>query len=82
MFMLSHQELKQLVLDKLKTVTELIEREEYEEVANDHISLSLSGDEDDENFFIDFSDDAFVDIGEVLDELIGLKEKENENLDD
>jgi len=80
MFMLSHEELKQLVLDKLRTVTELIEREEYEEVANDHISMSLSGD-DDENFFIDFSDDAFVDIGEVLDELIGLKERENENLD-
>ena len=78
--MLSHEELKQLVLDKLRTVTELIEREEYEEVANDHISMSLSGD-DDENFFIDFSDDAFVDIGEVLDELIGLKERENENLD-
>lgn len=73
---MTHEKLKERTLCKLELIVDLILNERYEDV-EDHLGFSPSGSwEGESNHFIDFDEcGSPKDIGEVLRELIRLRDK-------
>ena len=76
---IKYNKLKKRVIERLKTITEMIENEEYDDVKN-YLTVSPAGDGMGcENSYIDFSDIVILDeydgtdLGNIISELIKLK---------